>query len=118
MTTEQDHAGSAAAPQPTGSRKIVNLALQGGGSHGAFAWGVLDRLLEDECIEFDGISATSAGAMNATVLAYGLAVGGRAGARHALADFWRRLAYLASLSPLQPTPFDRLRGYQSLDTSP
>ena len=98
--------------------KRINLALQGGGSHGAFAWGVLDRLLEDECIDFDGISATSAGAMNATVLAYGLAVGGRAGARHALADFWRRVAYLASLSPLQPTPFDRLRGYQSLDTSP
>jgi NTE family protein len=98
--------------------KRINLALQGGGSHGAFAWGVLDRLLEDECIDFDGISATSAGALNATVLAYGLAVGGRAGARHALADFWHRLAYLASLSPLQPTLFDRLRGYQSLDTSP
>jgi NTE family protein len=98
--------------------KRINLALQGGGSHGAFAWGVLDRLLEDECIDFDGISATSAGALNATVLAYGLAVGGRTGARHALADFWRRLAYLALLSPLQPTLFDRLRGYQSLDTSP
>jgi NTE family protein len=98
--------------------KRINLALQGGGSHGAFAWGVLDRLLEDECIDFDGISATSAGALNATVLAYGLAVGGRAGARRALADFWHRLADLASLSPLQPTLFDRLRGYQSLDTSP
>ena len=61
--------------------KRINLALQGGGSHGAFAWGVLDRLLEDECIDFDGISATSVGAVNATVLAYGLAVGGRAGAR-------------------------------------
>ena len=66
--------------------KRINLALQGGGSHGAFAWGVLDRLLEDDCIDFDGISATSVGAVNATVLAYGLAVGGRAGARHALAD--------------------------------
>jgi NTE family protein len=97
--------------------KRINLALQGGGSHGAFAWGVLDRLLEDERIEFDGISATSAGAVNATVLAYGLAVGGRAGARHALADFWRRVANLASLSPLQPTPFDRLTGNQSPETS-
>jgi hypothetical protein len=57
--------------------KRINLALQGGGSHGAFAWGVLDRLLEDERIEFDGISATSVGAMNAAVLASGLAVGGR-----------------------------------------
>jgi NTE family protein len=98
--------------------KRINLALQGGGSHGAFAWGVLDRLLEDERIEFDGISATSAGAVNATVLAYGLAVGGRAGARQALADIWRRVANLASLSPLQPTPFDRLAGNQSLETSP
>jgi predicted acylesterase/phospholipase RssA len=58
--------------------KRINLALQGGGSHGAFAWGVLDRLLEDNCIDFDGISATSVGAVNATVLAYGLVVGGRA----------------------------------------
>ena len=98
--------------------KRINLALQGGGSHGAFAWGVLDRLLEDECIDFDGISATSVGAVNATVLAYGMAVGGRAGARHALAEIWRRVANLASLSPLQPTPFDRLAGNQSLETSP
>ena len=98
--------------------KRIYLALQGGGSHGAFAWGVLDRLLEDECIEFDGISATSVGAVNATVLAYGLAVGGREGARQALADIWRRVANLASLSPLQPTPFDRLTGNQSLETSP
>ena len=98
--------------------KRINLALQGGGSHGAFAWGVLDRLLEDDCIDFDGISATSVGAVNATVLAYGLAVGGRAGARYALADFWRRVANLASLSPLQPTPFDRLTGNQWLETSP
>ena len=98
--------------------KRINLALQGGGSHGAFAWGVLDRLLEDARIELDGISATSAGAVNATVLAYGLAVGGRTGARHALTDFWRRLARLASLSPLQPTLFDRLMGGRPLDRSP
>ena len=98
--------------------KRINLALQGGGSHGAFAWGVLDRLLEDECIDFDGISATSVGAVNATVMAYGLAVGGRAAARHALADIWRRIANLASLSPLQPTLFDRLTGNRSLETSP
>jgi NTE family protein len=79
---------------------------------------VLDRLLEDECIDFDGISATSVGAVNAMVLAYGLAVGGRVGARHARADIWRRVANLASLSPLQPTPFDRLTSNQSLETSP
>ena len=55
--------------------KTINLALQGGGAHGAFTWGVLDRLLEDERIAFEGISATSAGAMNAAVLAYGLTDG-------------------------------------------
>src|ERR1700739_4504684 len=64
--------------------RVVNLALQGGGSHGAFTWGVLDRLLEDERIEFEGISGTSAGAMNAVVMADGLVKGGRDGARQAL----------------------------------
>lgn len=57
----------------------LNLALQGGGAHGAFTWGVLDRLLDDERLVFDGISATSAGAMNATVMVYGYQQGGRAG---------------------------------------
>ena len=98
--------------------KLVNLALQGGGAHGAFAWGVLDRLLEDDRIAFDGISATSAGAMNATVLAYGLAAGGRAEAKRALAIFWRRVADVASAGPLQPTLFDRLTGNESLENSP
>jgi len=102
----------------TANLKWVNLALQGGGAHGAFAWGVLDRLLEDERIAFDGISATSAGAMNATVLAYGLAVGGREGAKRALANLWRRVSHAASLGPLQPTPFDRLTGNRSLENSP
>ena len=61
----------------------VNLALQGGGSHGAFTWGVLDRLLEEPGIVIDGISGTSAGAMNAAILASGFLHGGPAGARHA-----------------------------------
>ena len=61
--------------------KTVDLALQGGGAHGAFTWGVLDRLLEDERIAFDGISGTSAGAMNAVVLVSGYEKGGREGAR-------------------------------------
>ena len=65
--------------------RTINLALQGGGSHGAFTWGVLDRLLEEKDIAFEGLSATSAGAMNAAVAAYGLAVDGRDGARTALA---------------------------------
>src|SRR6516225_12340173 len=62
--------------------KCVSLALQGGGAHGAFTWGVLDRLLEEPCIEVEGVSATSAGAMNAAVMAHGLTPGGeRAHAR-------------------------------------
>ena len=96
----------------------VNLALQGGGAHGAFTWGVLDRLLEDPRIEIEGVSATSAGAMNATVAAYGLAEGGCEGARRALADFWRRISHAAAFSPLQPSPFDRAMGNKALEWSP
>ncbi len=70
----------------------VSLGLQGGGAHGAFTWGVLDYLLEDGRVDFDGISGTSAGAMNAVVLAHGLAIGGRQGARQALRDFWNAVA--------------------------
>ncbi len=68
--------------------KLVNLGLQGGGSHGAFTWGVLDRLLEDGRVGFDGICATSAGAMNASVLACGMQLGGPERAREVLHDFW------------------------------
>jgi NTE family protein len=78
-------------------RKVVTLALQGGGSHGAFTWGVLDRLLEDERIEIEGVSGASAGAMNAVMLAHGLTVGGRDGARQALKDFWEGIASKAPL---------------------
>ena len=70
----------------------INLALQGGGSHGAFTWGVLDRLLDDESLAFAGISGTSAGALNAAVLATGLAEGGRVGAQAALRAFWLDVA--------------------------
>jgi NTE family protein len=98
--------------------KTVNLALQGGGAHGAFAWGVLDRLLEDERIAFEGVSATSAGAMNGTVLAYGLAEGGRDGAKKALASFWRRIAHVGMVSPLQPSWWDRVTHNHHLDWSP
>jgi len=98
--------------------KKVNLALQGGGAHGAFTWGVLDRLLEEEDFLIEGISATSAGAMNATVVAYGLALGGPQSARKALDNFWRRVAHAGAASPLQPTPLDRLLGTRSLEGSP
>jgi NTE family protein len=98
--------------------KQINLALQGGGAHGAFTWGVLDRLVEEERLGFDGISATSAGAMNAAVFAYGLSQGGREGAKKALANFWRRVSHAAAFGPLQPTALDRLFGNKSLEYSP
>jgi NTE family protein len=79
----------------------LNLALQGGGAHGAFTWGVLDRLLEDERFAVEGISGTSAGALNAVVLASGWLAGGRAGARQALERLWREVAALARFSPLR-----------------
>ncbi len=99
--------------------KTINLALQGGGAHGAFAWGVLDRLIEDGRIAFEGISATSAGAMNAAVLAYGWTQGGRDGARESLANFWRAVSEAGSrYSPYRAMPWAAHLGDFSLDHSP
>ncbi len=78
------------------SRPVIDLALQGGGSHGAFTWGVLDRLLELDAFDFDGVSGTSAGAMNAAVLATGIAEGGPSQARTALDAFWNDVATTGS----------------------
>jgi NTE family protein len=86
----------------------INLALQGGGTHGAFTWGALERLLEDERIEVDAVSGTSAGAMNAAMFVQGLAQGGRAGAISLLERFWRSIAAGHIMSPLQNTPLERL----------
>jgi NTE family protein len=96
----------------------VDLALQGGGAHGAFTWGVLDRLLEEPGLRMDGISGTSAGAMNAAVLSDGFAAGGPEGARQSLAAFWRRVSDAALLSPLRRGPLDILTGSWTLDYSP
>jgi len=88
-----DASGAAGDERPLSAAvKTINLALQGGGAHGAFTWGVLDRLLEENELAFEGLSATSAGAMNAAVFAYGLAVDGREGARKALASYWKRVS--------------------------
>ncbi len=97
---------------------LVDLALHGGGSHGAFTWGVLDRLLEEPWLHIAAISGTSAGAMNAAVLADGWIEGGAAGARAALEKYWRRVSAAAAFSPLQRSPLDRMMGRWSLDTSP
>ncbi|WP_373500983.1 patatin-like phospholipase family protein [Desulfococcus sp.] len=98
--------------------KKVNLALQGGGAHGAFTWGVLDYLLESRKIEIDAISGTSAGAMNAVVAADGLMAGGREGARAALRRFWTAVSRTAVFSAIQRTPFQRLTGGWNIDDSP
>ena len=74
------------------AEKAVSLALQGGGAHGAFTWGVLDHLLEDGRLAIEAISGASAGAMNAVVLAEGWRRGGADGARERLADFWRSIS--------------------------
>ncbi len=97
---------------------LVDLALQGGGAHGAFTWGVLDRLLEEPWLRIEGISGTSAGAMNAAILVLGHARGGACGARQSLENFWQRVAQAAILSPFRRTPLDMLTGRWSLDHSP
>lgn len=97
---------------------LLDFALQGGGSHGAFTWGVLDRLLEEPWMQIDGISGTSAGAMNAAVLSDGYAEGGPDGARAALEAFWKRVSKAAVMSPFRRGPLDILMGRWTLDNSP
>jgi NTE family protein len=98
--------------------KAINLALQGGGAHGAFTWGVLDRLFESELVKIDAISGTSAGAMNAVVAADGLMQDGNDGARKALEKFWKAVSRAALLSPVKRNPWDVLAGNWNLDNSP
>ncbi|MBL0898332.1 MAG: patatin-like phospholipase family protein, partial [Reyranella sp.] len=97
--------------------KRINLALQGGGAHGAYTWGVLDRLLDEERLEVEAISGTSAGAMNAAVFADGMGRGGREEARRALEAFWTNISQASQAGPLQPTPFDRYASGWNLDHS-
>ncbi|KAA0582554.1 patatin-like phospholipase family protein [Azospirillum sp. Sh1] len=99
-------------PKPT-----LALALQGGGAHGAFTWGVLDRLLEED-IRLVGVSGASAGAMNATMLVQGWARGGRDGARAELANFWERVSAAGRLGPIRPSVTGRLLGRWNVDHAP
>ncbi|MBR2515578.1 MAG: patatin-like phospholipase family protein [Halomonas sp.] len=98
--------------------KPINLALQGGGAHGAFTWGVLDRILEDGRLQIAGISGTSAGAMNAVALADGYTRDGPDGGREALEQFWRCMGDGAQQSLLKRTPFDILIGNWGLENNP
>ncbi|MGO9699199.1 MAG: patatin-like phospholipase family protein [Xanthobacteraceae bacterium] len=116
--SDEDASAVGAKPGKVAERKVVNLALQGGGSHGAFTWGVLDRLLDEERLDFEGISATSAGAVNAVVLADGLAAGGREGAKHALRTYWKKVSDLAARSVFRPSLVDKANPDFGLEHSP
>jgi NTE family protein len=98
--------------------KTIDIALQGGGSHGAFTWGVLERLLEVNSLVIEGVCGTSAGAMNATILAYGMHKGGRRGAIELLEKFWRKASEYQKKTLLQPSWLDKMFGEGRLDFSP
>ena len=110
--------GRAAEQKSSTKTKRINLALQGGGAHGAFTWGVLDQILDDERLSIEGISGTSAGAINAVMLADGLARGGRAEAQKRLADFWRAVSSNGKLPNLQRAVTERLLSFTPLEGSP
>lgn len=99
-------------------KRPINLALQGGGAHGAFSWGVLDRLLEDERIGIEAVTGASAGAMNAVALAAGYVDGDREAARASLRRFWEGVLREAPTSPLRRSPWEAMLGGWGLDISP
>src|ERR1043166_6060215 len=98
--------------------KRINLALQGGGAHGAFTWGVLDQILSDERLSIEGISGTAAGAVNAVMLADGLCRGGREEDHKRLADFWRAASSTGNLPVLQRAVVERLLSFTPLEGTP
>jgi NTE family protein len=108
--------GGTANAGPAGKR--INLALQGGGAHGAFTWGVLEHLLSDDRLVIEGVSGTSSGAMNAIMLTDGLARGGRAEAQKRLGDFWRSVSSTGDLPPLQRAVVERLLAFTPVEGSP
>jgi NTE family protein len=100
------------------NHRTINLALQGGGAHGAFTWGVLDRLLEEERLVIEGISGSSGGAINAALLAHGMSIGGADEARASLDRFWRRMSELGWLNPIRRGWLEKMQGSWNLDRSP
>ena len=112
------HAGKPRAAAQHPHRRTINLALQGGGAHGAFTWGVLDRLLEDGRVGFEGISGSSGGAINGALLAQGFHAGGGAGARAALDRFWTRMSEVGWLNPVRRSWLEKMQGTWNLDHNP
>lgn len=100
------------------NKKHLNLALQGGGAHGAFTWGVLDRLLQEKDLEIVGVSGTSAGAVNGACLVYGLTQGGNESAREILHEFWRKNSESQKHSLIQPTVWDKLASKGNIQYNP
>lgn len=98
--------------------KGVNIALQGGGAHGAFTWGVLDKLFEDDRIWIEAISGTSAGALNAVVAAHGMHKDGARGARKHLRKFWKAASEAAALSPFRRSLWNQFTSNWSLNNAP
>ncbi|WP_262269559.1 MULTISPECIES: patatin-like phospholipase family protein [Microvirga] len=113
----ESHKSPVRGLQCPNAEKSISLALQGGGAHGAFTWGVLDYLLEDGRLTIEAITGASAGSMNAVVLFEGWLEGGRDGAREQLRTFWKRVSLDGVLSPLQRSLFDRLLSYWSMNES-
>ena len=106
MTAKTKLPGASATEASKGTqKKKINLALQGGGSHGAFGWGVMDKFLEDGRIEIEGVSGTSAGSMNAVVYAYGK-LKGNDGAREALHNFWKAISDAGQRFAMPKMPWD------------
>ncbi|MGH6683888.1 MAG: patatin-like phospholipase family protein, partial [Pseudolabrys sp.] len=110
--------GRAAVGQGAQATKRINLALQGGGAHGAFTWGVLEQILADRRLAIEGISGTSAGAVNAVMLADGMARGGPDEAIKRLADFWRAVSNNGSLPAMQRAVVERLTSFIPLEGTP
>lgn len=102
----------------SGFQKKISLALQGGGSHAAFTWGVLDRFLSDDLVEIEAISGISAGGMNAALLVYGVDNGGKEEARKLLESFWRKVSALSSMSPFRANIIDKMFGNTDFTFSP
>ena len=125
VKVSRDHLTRSSQSAPAGcfmpsssSVKKINLALQGGGAHGAFTWGVLDRFLEeDDRLKIEGISGTSAGAMNAAALLQGYDLAGARGARESLAVFWHGIGNMSIFSAPQRSVFDQMINNWNIDTS-
>jgi NTE family protein len=118
IKTSAQHARQDNTPPSQKSPKKIALALQGGGTHGAFTWGVLDAFLEDERFEIEGLSGTSAGGLNAVALIQGHMQDGREGARRELRRLWTAVGDMAQLSPFKNMPFQDFLGNYNLDNTP